>query len=80
MDSVVCARTVSRRTALPRAEICKYFMSHCIGKDPILDLNFTWQRFFQGMDMDRNGQFYLNEFTETIVKVYHDEEGDAEEA
>ena len=33
-----------------------------------------------GMAMDRNGQFDLNEFTETIVKLYHDEEGDAGEA
>jgi hypothetical protein len=34
----------------------------------------------QGMDMDRNGQFDLNEFTETIGKLYHHEEGDAGEA
>ena len=34
----------------------------------------------QGMDIDRNGQFDLNEFAETIGKLYHDEEGGAGEA
>ena len=30
-------------------------------------------------DMDVNGQFHLNEFTETIVKLYHDKAGGVDE-
>ena len=39
--------------------MCKFFMSHCIEKAPIPGPNFTWQRFFQDMDMDAIGQFAL---------------------
>ena len=44
-------------------------MLHCIEKASTLRPNFTWQGFFQGMDMDGNGQFDLTEFTEMIVKL-----------
>ena len=36
--------------------------------------------FFQGMDTDCNGQFDPNEFIEMIVKLYHDEEGNVDQA
>ena len=32
------------------------------------------------MDTDGNDQFYLNELSEMIVKLYHDEEGNVDEA
>ena len=84
MDSVVCARTVSHRTALTRAEICKYFIAlhvplHRKGPHTAPELHKA-KGFFQGMDKDRNGQYNLTEFTETVVKLYHDEKGDASEA
>jgi len=62
--------------SLTKSEIRKYFKSHSIEKAHILGPNFTWKAFFEGMDTDGNGQFDLDEFTEMIVKLYHDQEGD----
>ena len=55
---------------------------HYIENAPALGPNFTYGKsFLPGHGHGRQcGQFDLNEFTQMIMKLYHDEEGDVDEA
>ena len=57
---------------LTKSEIRHHFKTHPQDKLHILGPRFTWERFFRTMDKDGDQLFDLSEFTEAIVRVYHD--------
>jgi len=58
---------------LTKTEIKKYFKTHPVEKAHILDANFTWAGFWEGMDKDGDNKFDLDEFTSAIAAEYRDE-------
>jgi hypothetical protein len=57
---------------LTKTEIRKYFTTHPIEKSHILGPDFTWSAFFLSMDTDGGAQFDIDQFSDAVSKVYHE--------